>query len=382
MAPDWTTARRRLRRLADPVALAKRIASRRRHRHAIDREIRTHIDGHTEKAMVTTRRPIAFPALPEELKKSELFNTWWYYSAELMPGLIVTGLYPNDVPMLPRVMMRRSNLEGMSCLDLGPMEGLMPVLMKRRGASRVLAVDAIDGSADKMEALKHYFSVDFDFRVVGLMYDLYRKLDGEPFDLIDCSGLLYHVFSPISVLAGLRPLLKRNGLLIVSTAVVNDPGYAMEFNNAARMQEESNTFWYLSIPLLEYTLRYLALQPIDCTFYWFSNISIPHIRLGFDRPAGYMSVVCRAVDDVLPTDDDAWMRRSARASWEHRGLCDLEAARRQPVSSVHYNLHRNADAWRPDTDSLNLWKAIETQPELCAASRLEDSHTLMLDHRS
>ena len=95
-----------------------------------------------------------------------------------------------------------------------------------------------------------------------------------------------------------------------------------------------------------------------------------------------MSVVCRAVDDVLPTDGDAWMLRSASPSWEHRGLCDLQAARRQPVSNIQYNLQRNAGAWRTGTDSLNLWKAIETQPELCTASRLEDSHTLMLDHRS
>jgi hypothetical protein len=77
-----------------------------------------------------------------------------------------------------------------------------------------------------------------------------------------CSGPLYHVFSPLGVLCGLRPLVKRGGLMIVSTNVVVEDGYTMEFNNAGRTQAEQDTFWYPAVRLLDYTLRHLRLRPI------------------------------------------------------------------------------------------------------------------------
>ncbi len=71
----------------------------------------------------------------------QLFDMWWYYSVELTPGRIAQGIYPNDLPMLPRIMLRRCRFAGLECLDLGSMEGLMPTLMKRQGARRVTATD-------------------------------------------------------------------------------------------------------------------------------------------------------------------------------------------------------------------------------------------------
>jgi SAM-dependent methyltransferase len=375
--------RRRLRRLKDPLGFARWLLNIFRVRRTIGRSIRAHIDGGQLESAVTPRRPpMHFPSSPEELRKSDVFNDWWYYDAELLPGVVTKGVYARDFAMLPRVMLRRADPAGMSFLELGPMEGLMPVVMKRRGASRVLAVDGIDGSPVKMEALKHYYGVDFDFKVVGLMYDLARKLGGEAFDIVNCSGLLYHVFSPINIVAGLRPLLKRNGLLVVSTGVIREPGYFMEFNDAGRIQEESNTFWYLSVPLLDYMLRYLALAPIDCAFAWHDKVATPHVRFRFDKPSGYASVVCRAVDDVLPAAGDSWMERSVKGSWEHRGLCDWELARAQPRSSVAYHGAPESSLWRPETSSVDLWKAAQTLPDAGRAETLEDTHALMLDHKA
>src|SRR5438552_17516831 len=106
------------------------------------------------------------------------------------------------------------------------------------------------------------------------MYDLASKLRKSrraSFDVINLSGVLNHVFSPLMVLAGVRPLLKRNGLMIVSTNVVVDNGFTMQFNNAGRLQEEANTFWYLSVGALDYLLRYLKLAPIDCLYIFASG---------------------------------------------------------------------------------------------------------------
>ena len=98
----------------------------------------------------------SFPETVEDLAQSDLFTGWWYYSVELMPGLITRGQYPDSFPMLPRILLRNCDLHGTTCLDLGSMEGLVPVLMYRQGAKAVLATDAIDHCREKMAALRYY----------------------------------------------------------------------------------------------------------------------------------------------------------------------------------------------------------------------------------
>jgi hypothetical protein len=88
--------------------------------------------------------PLGLPTAADELRDSTLLNQWWYYSVELLPGAIAEGIYPASVPMLPRLLMRHCSLKGMECLDLGTMEGLIPVLMVRGGAKRVVALDGAD----------------------------------------------------------------------------------------------------------------------------------------------------------------------------------------------------------------------------------------------
>ena len=141
--------------------------------------------------------PQSFPETVKDLAKSDLFTGWWYYSVELMPGLITRGQFPDSVPLLPRILLRNCDLRGTSCLDLGSMEGLMPVLMCRQGAEAVLATDAVDHCREKMAALRYYYKANFEFQQIGLMYDLVKKLRKSgrlSFDVINLSGVLYHVF--------------------------------------------------------------------------------------------------------------------------------------------------------------------------------------------
>jgi 2-polyprenyl-3-methyl-5-hydroxy-6-metoxy-1,4-benzoquinol methylase len=317
-----------------------------------------------------------FTDKPNELEASDLFNRWWYYSIELLPGLITKGIYPSDLPMLPRLMLRRCELAGMSCLDMGTMEGLIPTLMCRGGAREVVAIDAVNHCLEKLHAVQHYYGVKFTYRSVGLMYDLHEKFEGRSFDLINCSGLLYHVFSPLMLLCGLRPLLKKNGLMIVSTNVTIEDGYTMDFNNQGRMQPEANTFWYISVKLFDYLLRYLRLAPIDALFIPHTAVS-SDVKYVFDKPSGHLSVLCRAADDVMATDDDAWMAESARHSWEYLGISS-DKLERQPVSHIGYKGEVNRQHFRSDIDSLDLWQAVTAGEGLSQTAATSDSHVLRL----
>jgi 2-polyprenyl-3-methyl-5-hydroxy-6-metoxy-1,4-benzoquinol methylase len=323
--------------------------------------------------------PQTFPETAEDLATSDLFTRWWYYSVELLPGLITRGQYPDSFPMLPRILLRNCDLRETTCLDLGSMEGLIPVLMCRKGAKTVVATDAINHCREKMAALRYYYEANFAFHQTGLMYDLnnkLRKLGRRGFDVINLSGVLYHVFSPLTVLAGVRPLLKRNGLMIVSTNVVVDNAFTMHFNNAGRLQEETNTFWYLSVPTLDYLLRYLKLAPIDCLYISHRDIKSA-VRYMTNVESGYFSVVCRANDEVLPSREDDWMRKSAQQSWEYTGLIDWDFCRRQPVTHVPYSVKIEKSLLKDDTGTIDLLRALPTRA-IREAQTSNDAHVLRL----
>lgn len=278
-----------------------------------------------------------YPKSPEEMLQWKLYNGFWYYDVELMPDVITKGQFPRTLPLLPRMLLRNCDLNGADCLDIGSMEGLAPVLMCRQGARRVLATDFNFHCYSKMRAVMKYYGVDFSFKRIGLLYDLASKISGPQwpgFDLINLSGVLYHVFSPFHVLAGVRPLLKKDGLLIISTHAVDRDSCAMEFNNSGRFQSEINTFWYLTFPMFDYMLRYFQLAPID-----FLHTHPPKGSNHKDSSTRYVSVVCRAVDDKGAAFDDAWLSASVSGSWEYL-LCNQKMIDGQSRSRISY---RNGD---------------------------------------
>ncbi|MBJ7330696.1 MAG: DUF1698 domain-containing protein [Solirubrobacteraceae bacterium] len=321
-----------------------------------------------------------FPSTPEEFYASALGRVQWYYNVEVLPGLITRGTYPENFPMLPRMMSRKADVAGQHCLDIGSMDGLMPTSLARRGAARVVASDAVSHCHDRLAAVQHYYGVDFEFAAVGLLYDLHKKLAGHSFDFINFSGVLYHVYSPLMALASARSLLRRNGMMVVSTNIVYDPGFRAEFNDAGRLQPEANTFWYLTIPLLDYMLRMLKLAPVDCLHLDHRKMDLP---LGIEGlRTGYMSILCRAQDDVVADPSDVFMHAVRDASWEHAGLTDWAAANSHPVSTIR-QLDKPAGAvQRPGTDAIDLWATVLEQPAQGLVDDPSLAHTLRLADQS
>ena len=295
---------------------------------------------------------------------ASVLNDWWYYGVELAPGVVTKGVDTPNTPMLPRMNLRNCNLRGMDCLDIGSMEGLIPALMARQGAKKVLATDALPHCEKKMDVLRKVYDVNFDFQQIGLLYDLSTKLkDHGGFDFINLSGVLYHVYSPMHVLAGVRPLLKKGGLMVVSTNVINREGYSLEFNHAGHLQRETNTFWYHTVPMLEHLIRYFKMVPIDFLYCPHTPVNLHSYVPGIS--SGYMSVVCRAVDDGAVDYPDAWAARTHLASWEYLSLCNPEMLKKQPQSGISY---------RGDSDRANA--AADTQG-ICLLDHINDAHRIV-----
>ncbi len=317
------------------------------------------------------------PRSPESARESGLYNQWWYYSFELAPGVATQSSFPPDFPLLPRMLLRNCDLAGCDCLDIGSVEGLIPILMCRQGAREVIATNPHLYNYEKMQAVRKLYGVNFKFRQIGSLYDLNRKLGHKRgFDLINLSGVLYHVYSPMHVLAGLRPLLKKNGLMIVSTNVVKRADFSMEFNDRGKLQREATTYWYPSIPLFDYLLRYFKLLPIDCLYHAYERDDA--VRFTGDVESGYLSVMCRATDDPAFDRDDTWARESIDDSYESILLWDQEKSAALACAPIGYRREPDPRLLHAGGRSLDLWKAVLELPAVGAANRSQDSHTLLL----
>lgn len=312
----------------------------------------------------------------EEKLTASVLDERWYYDVELLPGIVAKGQYPPAFPMLPRMMMRACKLRGIDCLDIGSMEGLIPILMVRQGARRVLSTDAIPHCQRKMDVLRRLYGVSFDFRAVGPLYDLSAKLkDTGGFDFINLSGVLYHVFSPLHVIAGARPLLRKNGLMIISTNVIERDDHTLEFNVGGCLQAEANTFWYHSVPMLEALIRYFKMVPLD--FLYCPHGEVYPTLHSPQRKSGFMSVLCRAVDGPDYDATDLWAASSRCASWEYSSFCNEAMLSTQENSAI--TLRPGCRAAETGSDGLHLFERLDDPKHIVSrAGNPRDSHLLRL----
>jgi 2-polyprenyl-3-methyl-5-hydroxy-6-metoxy-1,4-benzoquinol methylase len=223
-------------------------------------------------------------------------NQWWYYSIEIEPGRFTPGQNFNSVSVV-RDLLRGMDVAGRRCLDIGSMEGMSSVLMSRRGGS-VVAYDRYDCS-DKIELVKACTGADFPF-ITGHAFSDLPQLE-KPFDVVVFAGMLYHMFDPMSGLFTARNMVRNGGLILVETAAIDAPGYAMQFNAGGRFypQPEQSNYWFPTPAMLEYQCRMARLELLDVA--WLPQWPTPVgnlVRLG---------LVCRAVSGV--TTDDMWLHR-------------------------------------------------------------------------
>jgi len=121
------------------------------------------------------------------------------------------------------------NLEGMSFLDVGCWEGASCVEAVRRGASPVWGVDLCvsPGLRTNIKESRFGFVQNDVMSEQVLMLPL--------FDIVLCSGVIYHCEDPLRVIRRLRSLTKCNGLLFLETIAVNE-----------QMTEDPKMYYYPS----------------------------------------------------------------------------------------------------------------------------------------
>lgn len=246
---------------------------------------------------------------PSSIKRHPGFDQPWYYKIELAPDLYTPGKQRMNVALTRRLLSRVEIGPGVRCLDVGIQEGLVSILLDRRGAE-VVAYDRVF-SRERLGLVREALDASFDLigeSTEGDADKLWRRgrptpgtgmplsqLPNElaargrgPFDVVVFSGVLYHVYDPLAALALMRGLVRTGGILIVETAAVFDDNLTLNLNGANRFAPLA--IWLPSLGCLDYLLRLVRLDPIDVVYR--------------GRERGRIAVACRAVDDPSAEPDD------------------------------------------------------------------------------
>lgn len=146
----------------------------------------------------------------------------WFHMIDLGDGIVTKTVSaagePFDHPHGTWQIIREclpADLTGKSVLDVGCNGGFYAVEAKRRGASRVLGVDAQRSHVRQALFVRRALNLEIEFRRLSV-YDLSPRTVGR-FDVVLALGLIYHLKHLIYALENLWHVTKE--MLIIETAV-------------------------------------------------------------------------------------------------------------------------------------------------------------------
>jgi hypothetical protein len=232
-------------------------------------------------------------------------DQFWYHTIELSPGIYTPGQDYFNIAAT-RAILKKCELKGKRCLDIGTADGLTSVLLCRRGAAEVYACDRHNRS-HTINAVKDSLDVNFTYLSNSTIADVRRKLPTlttGALDLIVFSGVLYHMYDPMSGLGLVRSMARAGGLVVIESNAVVSPHMTAYFNAAGYIENDCHNYWNLGVTLIDYLCRYFRLMPLDCCY-----IDIPgHAPTEDGSKVIRLCTVSRAVDEPMPDAEDNWMK--------------------------------------------------------------------------
>lgn len=171
---------------------------------------------------------------------------WWYHRFEIFPGVITPGVYDPRGTLgglgLPY------DLRGQRILEIGPADGFFTKQLAVRGAT-VTALDYCAKDFCGFGIMEKLHGAPFDF-VQGNIYDLPR-FGFQPFDLVLCLGVLYHMPDMMRALHSLRGVCGER--LIIETLVATDLGDEprAQYHPAASLNNDPTNFWSPNVACVE-----------------------------------------------------------------------------------------------------------------------------------
>jgi 2-polyprenyl-3-methyl-5-hydroxy-6-metoxy-1,4-benzoquinol methylase len=186
-------------------------------------------------------------------------------------------------------LIRQMDLRGQNCLDIGTADGLLAFGMKTLGAETVIASDTYRLKSFDLACAAIGAAIDYRPRLQ--IKDLLATFQPASFDLIACTGIIYHMLNPLSALLVGRQLVKEGGYFLVETAyapgavwltkpwarsstvaakiaralaklALKNDSAAMVFNPVAQIDPEMYTYWLPTRAALEGMMRLASFEVV------------------------------------------------------------------------------------------------------------------------
>jgi 2-polyprenyl-3-methyl-5-hydroxy-6-metoxy-1,4-benzoquinol methylase len=148
--------------------------------------------------------------------------------------------YPNSSLYGTFDLLQSLDLRGMRCIDIGAGSGLVALGMKKLGAAYVAAADMQRWEA--FDIAQEASGEEVDYRIVGVE-KLHTVADWQKsFDVVVCSGLMYHMWSPFDIVMAARRLIKFDGIFILQSLTYNGDYADMRVNTLKNFNGDPTTF--------------------------------------------------------------------------------------------------------------------------------------------
>lgn len=241
-------------------------------------------------------------------------NQHWHFQVELGPSVVTPG-DARPALAIQRELLAGAEVRGARCIEFGTMEGVLPVLMHRRGAAEVIGYDRIDFGV-KVRAVQDAYGTPYPF-LTNITYnqavDRFRA-EGKRFDLICFCGILYHFIDPLGSFARARTLLRDGGLMLVETSAVLDDEFSLHMGAHGRFYDSTDWF-HPTTAALQYMLKILRLRPVDIRFYRQQKDKLT------DKVLYRVAVMCRALSHSAADPQDGWIDQP-RKKWDYEEVLD------------------------------------------------------------
>lgn len=299
------------------------------------------------------------------LKKiTDLISTHrWYHSIELAPGVFTSGKNFGNI-VLTRRILKNIAVESMNCIDIGAMDGLISVLLTRRGANPVTAHDRFDRFelSRRIGLVKDSLNLDFDFvtdKKIGELPGYLKEKGKFPSDIAVFSGVLYHMLDPFGGLASVRGMVRNGGIILIETAAVIDESMVLHFNAEGNLAASPTDYFMPSLVWLDYVLRFLRLKPVDCLHYRYGKSR--KSRLDLCR----VCIPCRALAAPLPEKNDDWMIFPQHPLGDRHQVEDLLSWNEleSDLPPIGYTEINDRQVLREDTGSVDIYRTVLNSPD-------------------
>ncbi len=198
-------------------------------------------------------------------ERQEILNTVkrlepWYHSFHLADWLRIEGSHDGDsvLASLDRLGFPH-DFSGKTVLDAGCNAGYYSFVAKRRGAERVLGVELDSHCCRQAQYLSSLLGLDVQF-----MNDDAHNVDASlgAFDIVICTGLMYHIPNPTNVLSKLSAVC--TDTILIESEFLLDPALTSmaRFIEGAYMGDPTN-WWIYGPQCLEGMVRAAGFQSAE-----------------------------------------------------------------------------------------------------------------------